>query len=144
MQISSRFTLAIHIFMCIEIFKDEYKITSAFLASSTNVNPVIIRKIIGQLKAAGLIEVTRGFGGASISRSLNEITLLDIYRAVECIDNGELFHFHENPSAKCPVGQNIHLILDKKLLQIQQAMEKELDTITLEEIKQDTIKCIQQ
>ena len=55
MQISSRFTLAIHIFACIDTFQHAYKVTSDFLAGSTNVNPVIIRKILGQLKAAGLL-----------------------------------------------------------------------------------------
>ena len=66
MQISSRFTLAIHIFACIYTSKDKYKVTSDFLSKSTNVNPVIIRKILGQLKNAGLVEVTRGSGGANI------------------------------------------------------------------------------
>lgn len=68
MQISSRFTLAVHIFACIETFQDARKVTSEFLAGSTNVNPVIIRKILGQLKAAGLVEVARGTGGASIAK----------------------------------------------------------------------------
>lgn len=142
MQISSRFTLAVHIFACIDTFKDEYKITSDFLAGSTNVNPVIVRKILGQLKAAGLVEVARGTGGSSISKPLNEITFLDIYKAVECVDNGELFHFHENPNTKCPVGRNIHFILDDKLKQVQDAMERELASITLEDVKKDTEKYI--
>ncbi|MGN1114330.1 MAG: Rrf2 family transcriptional regulator [Oscillospiraceae bacterium] len=142
MQISSRFTLAVHIFICIDTFKDRYKVTSDFLADSTNVNPVIVRKILSQLKAAGLVEVARGSGGASIPKPLNEITFLDIYKAVECIDNGELFHFHENPNAKCPVGKNIHLVLDDKLVQVQHAMEKELASITLEDVKRDLKKCI--
>ena len=73
MQISSRFTLAVHIFACIETFKDEYKVTSDFLAGSTNVNPVIIRKILGQLKKAGLVEVARGTGGASIIKPLKAL-----------------------------------------------------------------------
>ena len=50
MQISSRFTIAIHILACIDTFEKDYKITSDFLASSVNVNPVIIRKILSQLK----------------------------------------------------------------------------------------------
>lgn len=143
MQISSRFTLAVHIFACINTFGNEYKVTSDFLAKSTNVNPVIIRKILGQLKGAGLIEVARGTGGTTIARPLNEITLLDIYHAVECVENGSLFHFHENPNTDCPVGRNIHHILDDKLLRIQTAMEKELASITLEHIIQDTAKYIQ-
>lgn len=67
MQISSRFTIAIHIFACIDAFEDEYKITSDFLAESINVNPVVIRRILQQLKAANLISVTRGSGGAAIA-----------------------------------------------------------------------------
>lgn len=105
MQISSRFTLAVHVFACIDTFKEDYKVTSEFLAGSTNVNPVIVRKILGQLKAAGLVEVARGSGGASIAKPLNEITFLDIYRAVECVEGGELFHFHDNPNPNCPVGK---------------------------------------
>ncbi|MDY4693665.1 MAG: Rrf2 family transcriptional regulator [Blautia sp.] len=132
MQISSRFTLAVHILACIDIFKDKYKVTSDFLAGSTNVNPVIIRKILGQLKNAGLVKVARGSGGATITKPLKDITFLDIYKAVECVDNGELFHFHENPNPACPIGANIHSILDEKLKQVQDAMEQELQSITLE------------
>lgn len=138
MQISSRFTLAIHIFACIDTFGNEYKVTSDFLAGSTNVNPVVIRKILGQLKAAGLIEVARGTGGATVTKPLDEITFLDVYRAVECVENGELFHFHENPSTSCPVGRNIHHILDDKIIRVQNAMENELAAITLADIKRDT------
>lgn len=67
MQISSRFTLAIHIFACVDIFKNDYKVTSDFISKSTNVNPVIIRKILLQLRNAGLIEVARGTGGTTIT-----------------------------------------------------------------------------
>lgn len=140
MQISSRFTIAIHIFACIDTFEKDYKITSDFLAASTNVNPVIIRKILSQLKAAGLVAVARGTGGTSIAKPLCEITFLDIYRAVECVENGELFHFHENPNTNCPVGRNIHHILDDKLKRVQEAMEHELAAFTLEDVKRDTQK----
>ena len=67
MQISSRFTLAIHIFACIDTFGNECKVTSDFLAGSTNVNPVIIRKILGQLKGAGLVDVARVTGGTTVA-----------------------------------------------------------------------------
>ena len=142
MQISSRFTLAVHILTCIDVFKDDYKVTSDFLAGSTNVNPVIVRKLLGQLKAAGLVNVARGSGGASIPKPLNEISFLDIYHAVECIENGELFHFHENPNADCPVGRNIHVVLDDKLMRVQKAMEDELSSITLEDVIRDTKELI--
>lgn len=138
MQISSRFTIAIHIFACIDTFENERKITSDFLASSVNVNPVIIRKLLSQLKAAGLVSVQRGCGGASIAKPLDKITFLDIYNAVECIDNGELFHFHDNPNQECPIGKNIHYILDDKLKQVQSAMENEMKKITVADVIKDT------
>ena len=132
MQISSRLTIAVHILDCIDTFKDSYKLTSDFLAGSVNVNPVIIRRILQQLK------------GAEIAKPLDEITLLDIYNAVECVDNGELFHFHDNPNPNCPVGRNIHNALDEKLERVQRAMEKEMKNITLAEIISDTQKFIRE
>lgn len=143
MQISSRFTIAIHMLACMDVFKDDYKITSDFLASSVNVNPVIIRKILSQLKDAGIIEVKRGPGGAAIAKPLNEITFFDVYRSVDCIEENTLFHFHENPNPNCPVGKNIHQILDDKLLRIQAAMEQELKSITLADMDSDLGKCLE-
>ena len=142
MQISSRFTIAIHMMTCMETFKEDYKITSDFLASSINVNPVIIRRILSQLKDAGLIEVKRGAGGAAVIKPLEEITFLDVYRAVECIEENTLFHFHENPDPNCPVGRNIHNILDEKLLRVQEAMERELQSITMADVMEDMKKYI--
>ncbi len=137
MQISSRFTIAIHILTCIDIFQDKYKVTSDFLASSINVNPVIIRKILQQLKAQGIVTVIRGSGGAKIEKPLNEISFLDIYYAVECVD-GELFSFHENPNKECPVGRNIHNVLDKRLVKIQKSMEEEMKKMTMADVIKDT------
>ena len=142
MQISSRFTIAIHIFACIETFEKEYKVTSDFLESSVNVNPVIIRKLLAQLKKAGLIAVRRGSGGASIAKPLEDITFLDVYRAVDCVEQGTLFHFHENPNRQCPVGKNIHKILDDKLQRVQNAMENEMKKITMADVIRDTKKYI--
>ena len=142
MQISSRLTIAIHIFACIDTFKDSYKLTSDFLAGSINVNPVVVRRLLQQLKAAGLITVARGSGGAAIAKPLEEITFLDVYNAVECVDNGELFHFHENPNAMCPVGRNIHNVLDEKLYCVQKAMEAEMDNITLAKVAEDVQEII--
>ena len=136
MQISSRFTMAIHMFACIDTFTDQ-KMTSDFMAASIGTNPVIVRKLLQQLKAAGLIEVSRGPGGVTVTKPLNEITFLDIYKAVECTPDEELFHFHENPNQACPVGKNIHHVLDDKLAKVQEAMERELAAITLADVKRD-------
>ena len=43
-----------------------------------------------------------------------------------CVEEGGLFHFHENPNPACPVGRNIHAVLDSHLADAQAAMENEL------------------
>lgn len=138
MQISSRFTIAIHVLICIETFKNDRRITSDFLAGSVNVNPVVIRRLLQQLKTAGIVNVARGSGGAEIARPIDEITLLDVYNAVECVKEGSLFHFHENPNILCPVGKNIHNILDTRLCKIQEAMEREMKAVTIADIVGET------
>lgn len=135
MQISSRFTIALHIFICVETFKNDYKITSDFLAGSINTNPVIIRKILTQLKNAGLITVARGTGGISPTRPLKEISFYDVYQAIEPVENGDLFNFHSSPNPQCPVGKNIHALLDDKLKTIQLAMENEMKKYTLDDLR---------
>lgn len=142
MQISSRFTMAIHMFACIDTFTDR-KMTSDFMAASIGTNPVIVRKLLQQLKAAGLIEVSRGTGGVTVTKPLDEITFLDVYKAVECTPDEQLFHFHENPNPKCPVGKNIHHVLDDRLNQVQKAMEDKLATMTLADVKKDVALCIE-
>ena len=135
MQISSRFTIALHIFTCVDTFKGEYKITSEFLAGSINTNPVIIRKILTQLKNAGLITVARGTGGISPTRSLKDISFYDVYQAIEPVENGDLFNFHSSPNPQCRVGKNTHALLDDKLKTIQLAMENEMKKYTLDDLR---------
>ena len=142
MQISSRFTIAVHVLICIETFKNDCKVTSDFLASSVNVNPVVIRRLLQQLKKARLINVKRGSGGAEIKKPLDEITLLDVYNAVECVEEGKLFHFHESPNQLCPVGKNIHALLDVRLEEIQKAMEKEMRSVSIQDIMNDAEKLV--
>ena len=125
-----------YIFLHVQnIFKDKEKITSDFLSGSIRSNPVIIRNILSQLKKAGLINVVRGTGGIEIIKDPSEITFYDVYKAVEAVKEDGLFHFHEEPNPACPVGKNIHEILDGKLSEIQDAMENKMKTYTLLDIE---------
>lgn len=135
MQFSSRLPIAVHILLAIVEFEGKEKTTSTFLAGSVNVNPVIIRNTLGQLKAAGLVTVKAGEGGASLVKKPEDITLMDIFDAVE--KEEVLFHFHENPNPECPVGKNIHAILDNKLFAIQEAMREKMESITLQDLIDD-------
>ena len=110
MKIASRFTVAVHTLLVIHTFGKEQKTTSDFIAAS--------------------VQVKAGSGGATIVRDLKDITLYDVYRAVDSVE-GDIFHFHENPNPACPVGKNIHAVLDTHLADAQAAMENELKKVTL-------------
>ena len=142
MQITSKFTVAVHILTCIDIFGGQMRVTSDFLSGSTGVNAVIVRNVLGQLRNAGIVETRQGSGGAHLAKALDEITLYDIYKAVDCVDDEGLFHFHENPNADCPVGRNIHKAMDGRLEAAQAALENELKSTTLAQVVADTRKMI--
>ncbi len=133
MKITSRFTVAVHTLLVINTFQDKVKTTSEFIASSVNVNPVVIRRTMQSLKAAGMIDVKAGSGGARLARRPEDITLFDVYSAVDSVE-GDLFHFHENPNPACPVGRNIHAVLDVKLQEAQAALENQLKKTTLADL----------
>ena len=136
MQFSSRLPIAVHILLCIEHFQGQYKTTSEFLAGSVSVNPVIIRKTLGQLKRAGLVNVEAVVGGAQLARKPEEITLRDVFAAVEGEEEA-LFSFHEHPNPECPVGRNVHGLLDARLENARVAMEHSLEQVTLRDLLEE-------
>ena len=143
MQIGSKFTIGVHIITAIDYFKDMDRVNSEFLAGSIGVNPVIVRTVISQLREAGIVQTQRGSSGAELSRRLDEITLYDVYKAVGSVDADEgLFHFHEQPNPECPVGRNIHKVLDRHLAEAQRALEDSLKTTTLADISNDTKQAV--
>lgn len=137
MQISSRFTIALHILAALETFKGRFRLTSQFLSGSIQVNPVVIRNILLQLKAADFVQIPRGHGSITLLKAPDEISLLDVYKSIEPLEQNKLFNFHQNPNPKCPVGRNIHNVLDWRLLSVQQAMEDRLKSMKLSDVLSD-------
>ena len=133
MQISSRFTVAVHTLLCIAQFGTTSKVTSQLVSGSTGQNPVVIRRSFGQLKQGGLINVERGTGGATFARNPADITLLDVFRATEG-EEGEFFGFHEKPNPDCPVGHNIHAVLDPEIQAAMRAFERRLEVVTVQDL----------
>jgi len=138
MAISSRFSVAVHILSLLEISKTE-RLTSEFIASSVNTNSVVVRRIMGMLNKAGIINTSPGVAGAMISRPIAQITLLDVYLAVEVDHQDHLFSIHDKANPNCLVGKNIQHTLDQRFTQAQRAMENELASVTLEQIVTDLL-----
>ena len=137
MQISSKFTIGVHLLAVIDFLGEDEKVTSNVLAGSIGVNPVIVRNVMGNLKEAGLISISQGVSGISLTKAPEQITFYDVYKAVDSVNEDGLFHFHENPNPECPIGRNIHKAMDSKLERVQMCMEEEMRKITLADVMTD-------
>jgi len=109
-------------------------VPSDFIAESAKTNPVVIRRVMALLKKAGLIDSQQGVhGGAVLLRKPEDITLLEIYKAVE---DGNVFSLHPNvPNPQCVVGRNIQNILTDVFKKAENALEDVLAGITIAQIK---------
>jgi DNA-binding IscR family transcriptional regulator len=139
MSISSRFAVGIHILTLLEVNKGGVN-SSGFIAGSVNTNPAVIRKIMGMLKNAGLVNVQPGIAGAELARDLSAITMLDVYKAVNVVQEKELFSIHDHPNPNCPVGRNIQNTIGPLFSIAETALEKALGNVTIEDVVQDITK----
>lgn len=135
MAITNKFPIAIHLLVLVALEGKDKRVTSDYIASSTGINPVIIRNCMSDLKKANLIDVKRGSGGINISKEFEDFTLLDIFLAINGFGKNEhLFSIHENPNPECSVGKNISDILDTTFLAIEDKVLNELQKVSFNDI----------
>jgi len=137
MSANSRLTIAAHALAWIGLYQRQGHpvATSEQIAGSANTNPVVIRRLLGELRAAGLVDSRRGVGaGWTLTRELAAITLLDVYDAIE---PGPLFALHRaEPDAGCMVGRGIQPALHDIYAGIECTVRQELAKTTLEDVLQ--------
>lgn len=134
MHLSTKYSIAVHCLIFIYEYSGNIKVTSELLALSTGSNPVTIRNILSSLKKDGILSVKFGTGGATICCPLKEITLYRIYAAIEPDFLAKLIGIHPAPSPTCPVGKNIHHVLDISYQKVRDDLCRSLQSVTLEEI----------
>lgn len=137
-MISSRVAVAVHVLAYLA-WRSDGPSTSERIAASVNTNPVVVRRIVGALRNAGMVSVQPGVGGGAVlARHPDEITLLEVYRAVE--DGGELFSVHaQPPSRECNVGANIVEVLQGVFVRAHTAMEEVLAGVTVAQIGREVM-----
>ena len=125
--------MAVHIMTALAFLGE--KATSEVLSNTVNTNPVVIRRLLGELARAGLVRAERGqSGGFSLARNATTISLLDIYRAV-MVDQ-ELVDLHVNPEkTSCPVSCKVRAALSGYLHKAQDVYERELQRTVLADIE---------
>jgi Rrf2 family protein len=137
---NSRLTIAAHALAWIGLYQRQgHEVaTSEQIANSANTNPVVIRRLLGELRKAGLVESRRGVGaGWSLARELESITLLDVYDAVE---PGPLFALHRaTPNQGCVVGHGIRPAMQGVYGGIEETLRTELARVTMEDVLRDVL-----
>lgn len=134
---STKLSVAVHILSLLAIDAENH-LSSTQIASSVKTNPVVIRRLMSQLKQANLVESYVGKKSNQLAKSPAEITLLDIYLAVS---EDELpFGIHQNTEMNCVVGSQIQEVLDNTYQEIQSEMKASLKKVTLEEITSQMTK----
>lgn len=137
MHISTKSSIAIHCLIFISEYGGAQKVTSELLSLSSGCNPVTIRTILSALKKDGIISIKTGTGGASLSCPPEEITLYRICSAIEPDFAEKLIGVHPQPSPQCPVGRNIHGVLDDSYRKVRDGLCDSLKTVTLGDILED-------
>jgi Rrf2 family protein len=132
MKISMKCSIAVHCLIFIHEAKGIAKVTSNLLAESTGCNPVVIRNILSALKKAGLITVPRGTGGAELRVDPSQITLYQIYTALEPNGIPSLIGIHPCEGRPCPVAQNIRKVLEAPYHKIENAVREAMEQTTLQ------------
>jgi Rrf2 family protein len=132
MAINTQFPIAVHLMAALGYHCGE-GITSSMLAASVNTSPSFVRRVLAKLSKAGLVETATGKAGACwLARDPRQISLLDIYEAVDPPKAFSIHHYSEQKS--CAVSCHIKAALDKALAKTQTAMEGSLREISLKQI----------
>jgi Rrf2 family protein len=133
--VNTQFAVAVHI-MGVLGSHPGTETRSAQLAKSVNANPSFVRRVLSKLSKAALVRATTGKGGAcSLTRKPSEISLLEIYKAVEA---PKAFALHSYPVQKaCAISCNMKSSMEQVLNRTQTSVETTLKRITLAEVITD-------
>jgi len=127
---NGRFATALHILTLLTYKKGEL-LSSEFIANSINLNPVIVRKQIADLRKFGFIDGKEGKGGGySLGKPASKILLSDVYRAV--IETPVLGRSND-PNPDCPVGKEINSHLNDLFIKADEALLKQIGKISVAE-----------
>ncbi|HET6859397.1 MAG TPA: Rrf2 family transcriptional regulator [Streptomyces sp.] len=140
MSANSKLTVALHALAWVGLYQSRgHEVaTSEQIADSASTNPVVIRRLLGELRAAGLVRAQRGAGaGWMLERGLEEISLLDVYDAIGA---GPLFGMHRaEPNQDCVVGAGIQPALEGVYGRLDRTLRAELAATTVADVLKDTL-----
>jgi Rrf2 family protein len=139
MRANTHFTVALHIVTWMALASQQVEIvTSEQIAESVNTNPVFIRRILGRLHKAHLVNVQHGTSaGWTLARPPERISLLEVYQAVE---QEPLFELHHTPPNQgCVVGKGIQPALKRFYSDAEAAMKQQFAQVSVADVLDETL-----
>ncbi len=128
-MISGKFAITLHILTLLSKYPDDF-LSSDFVAASLNINPVLVRKEIANLKKHQVVESKEGKnGGTKLIKSAKDITLEDIFRIT--FEKVTLGYSKNEPNPACPVGKKININLQNLYCDINKKISSQLSEISL-------------
>ncbi|MFH5811624.1 Rrf2 family transcriptional regulator [Companilactobacillus sp. FL22-1] len=131
MRVSTRFSDSVHILAFIEVYQSQ-KLSSELIAQSIQTSPVVVRRLMSNLRENQLIATKKGTAEPRLAREPKDITLLDIYLAVE--NDRQLFTLDTNTNPECIVGGNIQKVLGNYYEEAKMAALRKFNNVTLQDI----------
>ena len=132
MKYSTKLSDAVHVLALIAINQDDFDLSSTSIAASVQTNPGYVRQIMMKLRQAGLMSSVTGHVRPALAKPVEQISLLDIYKAVE--GDKPLLHLDTDTNPDCGIGVNIQLALKDYYEDVQSVAEKRMSQITLQDI----------
>lgn len=125
---NARFATAIHIMTLLAYWKDEL-LSSEHLSGSININPVLVRKEISNLRQHGLVESKEGKGGGTrLAKAAKDILMSDIYHAVR---QSALLGRSNEPNPDCLIGRQINDHITQLYIKAEQTIIDQFGKMTL-------------
>lgn len=132
MKRSSRLSLALHALVHLHKQPDA-AMTSTTLAQCLMTNPVVVRRVLGELREAGIVGAAKGReGGWRLLRPANEISLHAIY-----VGMGEslLIRTESDPGdIACGIVRSVNAVMGEFIADAEALLAARLERVSLDDI----------
>ena len=137
-MVKSKFAISVHILTLLSTSEEEWT-SSEYIAGSMNANPALVRKELGALREAGLVESKEGkSGGSRLRKPASKIYMSEVFDAVK---EDHVFGFSPNlPNPDCPVGAGINNALETLFTEIDQTIYNRLKRVTLHAFSKQVVE----
>ena len=131
MKRNSRLSLALHTLGHMALEKGESR-TSAHIAAHAGTNPVVVRRVLGRLREAGLLISEKGHAaGWKLAKSPTEISLADVYLA---LDEKLIATDSDDEAAHCSLENALRNQVSAVMDDIERTLIERLSRTTIAEV----------